>query len=117
MRAALLRILLCLTCAGGAACASTGAVPRPFPTPDAHRRPAPPEVVPSADAPAGSVIATALGLRGVPYRNGGADPSGFDCSGFVWYVFARHGLIVPRTVAGQFQAGRPVRSEEARPGD
>ena len=63
------------------------------------------------------MVGTALGLRGSPYRTGGSDPSGFDCSGFVWYVFARQGLAVPRTVAAQFQAGAPVAAGDLRPGD
>ena len=72
-------------------------------------RPRPPQLA--------GVVETALALQGVPYRNGGSDPSGFDCSGFVWYVFAHAGLAVPRTVAAQFQAGRPVRADDLRPGD
>jgi cell wall-associated NlpC family hydrolase len=65
----------------------------------------------------GPIIETALGLRGAPYRDGGSDPSGFDCSGFVWYVFARHGTPVPRTVDALFGQGLRVPRSSIAPGD
>ena len=64
-----------------------------------------------------AVILTALGFRGVPYRNGGSDPSGFDCSGFVQYVFARHGTVLPREVRDQYGVGRKVSMNEVKSGD
>jgi cell wall-associated NlpC family hydrolase len=63
------------------------------------------------------VTTTALALRGAPYRNGGSDPKGFDCSGFVRYVFSQHGVTVPRTVSDQFRAGKPVDQQQLQPGD
>ena len=62
-------------------------------------------------------LATALDLRGVPYKIGGSDPSGFDCSGLVQYVFARQGIALPRDVRRQYQVGYEIDAGNLRPGD
>ena len=64
-----------------------------------------------------AVISTALSFRGIPYRNGGSDPSGFDCSGFVQYVYAMHGTGLPREVHSQYRIGREVDRKDVKPGD
>ena len=120
-------------------CASGQAIPRPFPgaaappalppaATEISSTPPPEAAQPSAAAapdgapvtiaaPATPWIATAMSLRGIPYRNGGADPSGFDCSGLVRYVFAQHGLQVPRDVQSQFAIGQPIDRDRVQPGD
>ena len=109
-----MRALLIVVAALSTACAATA--PRPFPTgsvPSVHgdaRRV-------NTSSTGYEVSWTALDFRGTPYRNGGADPTGFDCSGFVWYVFGQHGLVVPRTVQDQFRMGENVPPSDLRAGD
>jgi cell wall-associated NlpC family hydrolase len=54
------------------------------------------------------LLRTATRYLGTRYRLGGTKPSAFDCSGFVRYVFARHGLELPRTAREQAGAGHPI---------
>lgn len=75
----------------------------------------PPDVPPAAIVPL--VVVTALEYRGIPYRNGGSTPEGFDCSGLVQFVFARHGVRLPREVRDQYGVGRAVDRDEVQPGD
>lgn len=63
------------------------------------------------------LLRTALELRGTPYRNGGATPAGFDCSGFTQYVFAQHGLSLPRETRDQFRLGVSVEAGALQAGD
>lgn len=67
--------------------------------------------------PASPVALRALSQLGVPYRLGGADPTGFDCSGLVQWSFAGLGVTVPRTTEEQMAWFRPVSREELTPGD
>jgi murein DD-endopeptidase len=71
-----------------------------------------------APADQGAVIAAvAASLVGTPYHFGGADETGFDCSGLALYVHQRAGLAIPRTAAAQQRAARPVSLAELAPGD
>ena len=74
---------------------------------------------PPADASKGAqVVAIAMQYLGIPYRWGGATPSGgFDCSGLTMYVYAQVGVSLPHYAAAQYQLGVPVSREDLQPGD
>ena len=54
---------------------------------------------------------------GTPYRYGGSGPGGFDCSGFVGYVYKQHGYNLPRTAADIYGVGVAVDKANLQPGD
>jgi peptidoglycan DL-endopeptidase CwlO len=84
-----------------------------------------PVTTPSAPAPStpapppthGGVVGIAMHYLGTPYVWGGASPSGFDCSGFVMYVFAQIGVSLPHSSYAQYGYGSPVSRGDLQPGD
>jgi peptidoglycan DL-endopeptidase CwlO len=71
----------------------------------------------SATYSSNAVIAYASNFLGVPYVWGGTTPAGFDCSGFVQYVFAHFGISLPRVASAQQMVGTYVSREDLQPGD
>lgn len=70
-----------------------------------------------AASPGRQAATIALEQVGVPYRYGGATPSGFDCSGLVQYAYSGAGVSVPRTTGQLWNAARPVEQREMEAGD
>ena len=64
------------------------------------------------------VVSFAKTLIGVPYLYGSTDPAkGFDCSGFITYVFKHFGIVVPRSSIDFTNVGQEVSAVQAREGD
>lgn len=63
------------------------------------------------------VVEFAKNYLGTPYVYGGASPSGFDCSGFVYYVYKNFGVTLNRVAADQSKNGYIVERSELMPGD
>jgi cell wall-associated NlpC family hydrolase/nucleoid-associated protein YgaU len=81
-------------------------------------KPAPaPAVAPPAGAPRDSVAGAALKLLGAPYVWGGSSPSGFDCSGLVWYAVRQAGKAIGRGMLGEYNSGSHPSRDELKAGD
>ncbi|MBQ7477006.1 MAG: C40 family peptidase [Selenomonadaceae bacterium] len=63
------------------------------------------------------IVATGKKYIGVPYVFGGTTPSGFDCSGFLQYVFKQHGFEIPRLADEQYKLGKSAKVSQLEPGD
>ncbi|MDR1657283.1 MAG: C40 family peptidase [Deltaproteobacteria bacterium] len=64
------------------------------------------------------ILKTAFSQMGNPYRYGGNSPeTGFDCSGFVSWVYLQYGVSLPRSSRAMLAVGEPVAREDLRPGD
>ena len=130
--------------AGPAAAQAATATPRPKPSPAPPTpAPAPPTPAPATQAPtpaAGQLAAgkaaaplavvsppraapsdglagAALKFLGAPYVWGGSSPSGFDCSGLVWYVSRQVGKPLSRAMLGEYNGGSHPARDELKPGD
>jgi peptidoglycan DL-endopeptidase CwlO len=92
----------------------------PTPAPAAPSTPSTPTINAAnavSPASANAVIANAKQYLGVPYVWGGSTPSGFDCSGFVSYVYRSVGISLPRTSSAQQNVGTRVSLNQLQPGD
>jgi len=93
--------------------------PKPTPTPKQTKQPAPAKSKAQIEKETrAAIIKEARKHLGVRYVWGGTSPTkGWDCSGFVQYVYAKNGIKLPRTSGEQKAAGEVIPRSQAKPGD
>jgi cell wall-associated NlpC family hydrolase len=99
-RLSLLHVLGLVVLAAGTGCATAGRGPMTAPPGTAR-----------------TVVERARTFAGTTYRAGGSSPAGFDCSGFVQYLYGQVGISLPRTASDQFDVGLSVKASRLAPGD
>lgn len=111
-------VAILVLAAGCASAPPIGSRPAPFPGAPPQAWASRPALEPLRVSAVGPLLQAAVSLLGSPYRLGGTTPqSGFDCSGFVRYVFGQFSMEVPRTAAEQFRVGRDVAATSIARGD
>jgi cell wall-associated NlpC family hydrolase len=65
----------------------------------------------------GKIVRTAQRYIGAKYKLGGTTPRGFDCSGYVQFVYEKNGIQLPRSVEDQYEAGKKIGPRQRKPGD
>lgn len=71
----------------------------------------------SSSVDSNELVATAKNLIGTKYRGGGTTTAGFDCSGFVSYVYKDLGIDLPRSSSGMHATGTSVDKDDLKSGD
>ncbi|MBI2940124.1 MAG: LysM peptidoglycan-binding domain-containing protein [Chloroflexi bacterium] len=90
------------------------AAPAPTPVPTPAPKPAP---APPPSSAGWNIVGIASKFLGYRYVWGGTSPAGFDCTGFVMYVYRQAGIYLPRDMWGQLQSGRRISRDSLLPGD
>jgi cell wall-associated NlpC family hydrolase len=104
--------------AQSAANAAPPAAPAAQPAGQAAKPTAPIAVVPPPKgAPTEGLAGAGLKLLGAPYVWGGSSPSGFDCSGYIWFVAKQAGKSISRGMLGEYNSGPHPSRDELKPGD
>jgi cell wall-associated NlpC family hydrolase len=81
------------------------------------KSPSPPPASRDLSASQSRIVTTALKYVGAPYARGGSSPAGFDCSGFVMFVYRRVGVSLPHNAEKQYRVGSAVARDRLQPGD
>ncbi|HEY3297834.1 MAG TPA: C40 family peptidase [Armatimonadota bacterium] len=92
----------------------TGSIPASVVSMEETRKPVP---ISDTWSVKGDLVRMAYAYRGARYRSGGTSRRGFDCSGFVKFLYSHEGVQLPHSSRAQFGCGTPVSRAELKPGD
>lgn len=73
--------------------------------------------VEASSSDSATISETATSLKGIKYKYGGTSKAGFDCSGYVQFVFKQHGINLSRTSSGMYATGTKVAKSDLTVGD